>query len=147
MADWTVQKYFEDVKVDDELDSFSLLLTPQRMIMAAGAVRDFNTIHIIPEAAKAIGSKDMFMNNGFIMMTFFRLMQEFAGLDGKVVQLGPIRIAANSCANDTITYGGKVAEVFENEQGACVKLAVYSRNQDGENTCIGEGTIMLPHKA
>lgn len=146
MADWSVQNYFEDAKVGDEIPSYSLLLTPQRLIMAAGAVRDFAPLHSQPDFAKSTGAKDMYVNNQFVMMAFYRLLQEYAGLDGKVLQIGPLRMTKYACANDTITYTGTITELFEDERGACVKVAFSADNQDGENTAKGEGLLTLPRR-
>ncbi|MDP7619412.1 MAG: hypothetical protein QF652_04110, partial [Dehalococcoidia bacterium] len=60
MVDWGKQRYWDDVNEGDEINEVQYPLTVQRMVMAAGANRDFNPIHHSTYAANAGGAADMY---------------------------------------------------------------------------------------
>ncbi len=144
MANWTKQRYFEDIETGEELPAVSFFLSKQRMVMAASAMRDFNLAHCSSEFAKGRGAPDMYVNNTFIMAAFYRLLSEYIGLDGKCVQIGPIRLKKFTCCGHTATYHGHVTgKRIENGRGL-VELAVSSTLEDGTVTTEGTAIVALP---
>ena len=67
---------FADVAVGDQLDPISIPVTLQRLVMEAGANRDFSLIHHDRDVARATGAPDAYMNTFFIAGMFERLLRE-----------------------------------------------------------------------
>ena len=62
------------------LPAVSIPITLQRLVMEAGANRDFSLIHHDSGVARATGAPDAFANTFFLMGMFERLMREWAEL-------------------------------------------------------------------
>lgn len=146
MADWTKQIYFEEINIGDQLPPISLCLTPQRMVMAASAMRDFNLAHCNSGFAQGRGAPDMYMNNTFIMAAFYRLLSEYIGLDGKCVRIGPLRLKVFTCCGHTVTYRGTVTGKKQDENGNCLELQIQSTLEDGTLTSEGVAVVQVPGK-
>ena len=65
MVDWSKQIFFEDVEVNDLIPVLRLPLTTNRLIMAAGANRDFVAMHNDNEAGRRAGAPGMFANTWY----------------------------------------------------------------------------------
>ena len=46
--DWSTQRYWEDISEGDEVPAISFPLSVYRLVVEAGANRDFNSIHHTP---------------------------------------------------------------------------------------------------
>jgi acyl dehydratase len=143
MVEWEKQLYFDEVQAGDEIPPISLPLTLQRMIMEAGANRDFSSIHHDTKVARATGAPDVYMNSFFIVGMFERLLREWIGLKGKIKKIGPFRMRIFNCVGDLVTFKGKVKQV-QNEKGEIV-LDIWSETRRGQTT-TGEATVMLPKR-
>ncbi|MBM2825996.1 MAG: acyl dehydratase, partial [Dehalococcoidia bacterium] len=95
MVDWSKQVYWEDVKEGDEVPPVSVALTVQRLIMLAGANRDFHPIHHNRDAAQAGGAPDIYINNNSCQSAlggWERTVREYIGLRGVIKRAGPFRM-------------------------------------------------------
>jgi len=144
MAHWDKQLYFEDVKVESELDPVTIPLTLQRMVMEAGANRDFSSIHHDRDAAVATGAPDVYMNTFFILGMFERLLREWMGLRGTIKKIGSLRMKVFNCVGDLATYKGKVRE--KHEENGLVILDIWSETHKGE-TVTAEAIVTLNKKS
>jgi len=143
MAEWNNQIFFEDVLLDAELESVSIPLTLQRMVMEAGANRDLSSIHHDDKAAVATGAPGVYMNTFFIMGVIERLLRQWMGLEGQIKKIGPMRMKVFNCVGDTILFKGKVREKIE--ENGLVVLDVWSETRNGESVSA-EATVCLPRK-
>ena len=91
MIDWAGQIHFEDVAVGDELDTIEIPVTLQRLVMEAGANRDFSLIHHDRDVARATGAPDAYANTFFIVGMFERLLREWMGLEGRLNRISRLR--------------------------------------------------------
>ena len=82
MADWSKQLYWEDVNEGDVIPAIDFHITVQRLIVEAGANRDFAQIHHNTEVAMEQGVSEMYANNIFIQGWWERTVREYIGLDG-----------------------------------------------------------------
>ena len=81
------ERYWEDVQEGDELPSLQFPLSVYRLVMAASANQDFNSIHHNSEYAKKTGAPDMYANNIFLQGMWERTVREYIGNAGVIKSL------------------------------------------------------------
>jgi acyl dehydratase len=145
MIHWDKQIYIEDIGVGLEIPPISIPLTLQRLIMEAGANRDFSSIHHDYEAATATGAPAPYMNSFFILGMFERLLREWIGLQGRIKKIGPFRMKIFNCVGDLVTFKGKVREKRLEDGQGIVTLDIWSETPKGE-TVMGEAAVIVPEK-
>jgi acyl dehydratase len=139
-----IRRYFEDVKGDEALPSFSITVTRTHIIKYVGASGDFFPVHHDDEFARSAGLPSLFamgmMHGGMLS----RVVTDWAG-DGRVKRY-KVRFAALVFPNDTLSFKGQVVRAY-NEGGENLvdcKLSVVS--QKGESVIDGEATVSLPSR-
>ncbi|WP_399217441.1 MaoC family dehydratase [Streptomyces sp. SAJ15] len=114
-----------------------------RTLIVAGALasRDFQDVHHDPEAARARGTPDIFMNilttNGLVG----RYVTDWAG-PGSVLRRLAIRLGAPNYPGDELTLTGTVAAV----EGSTARVRIVGRNSLGRHV-TGEATVELGSSA
>ena len=148
MTDWTKQRYFEDVNEGDDVPEVRFPLVVQRMVMEAGANRDFNAIHHNREVAKNGGAPDMYANNSFLQGMWERTIREYIGLDGAIRKIGPFRMRIFNPIADTVIVKGKVTKKFQEDGKNFVELEMQSVSDKTGNVSVGPGPVLvtLPSK-
>src|SRR6188474_44157 len=144
--DWTVQRYWDDVNEQDELPTVSFPISVYRLVVEAGANRDFNSIHHNTEFAQASGAPDMYANNIFIQGMWERAVREYIGLDGTFRKIGPFRIRTFMTVGETVTVTGRVQDKRVEAGEKLVEIALRSTVSSG---IAVEGTVLvaLPSKS
>lgn len=115
-----------DIAVGDELPAISIPITLQRLVMEAGANRDFSLIHHDGEVARSTGAPDAFANTYFLMGMFERLMREWAGPRARIRKIGPLRMMVFNAVGDTISFKGVVGAMDEENSRATLDMWVES---------------------
>ena len=145
MVDWSKQIFFEDVEVNDLIPVLRLPLPTNRLIMAAGANRDFVAMHNDNEAGRRAGAPGMFANTWYVMGLAERMLREWIGLRGEVVRIGPFRMSRFNCPGTVTECGGTVLDKRQ-EGGKClVDLDIWQDDGSGR-TMVGKATVALPSK-
>lgn len=139
------QVCWEDVKVGDELPAVDFNLTVQRMVMTAGANRDFVTLHHNSTTAKAAGAPDMFLNNVSTLSLWERVISDWSGIYGRVKKAS-FRIVHFHAAGDVIHVHGKVAKKWQEHGLNLVELDMQSDTprMPGQT---GSVVVALPSKS
>jgi len=132
MADWGKHIYFENVSIGEELPSVSIPLILQRMVMEAGANRDFSSLHHDIDAAVATGAPGVYMNSFFIMGMLERLLREWIGLRGQIKKIGPFRMKIFNCVGDLVSFKGKVRDKREKDGKGIIILNIWSESHRGD---------------
>lgn len=146
--DWDFQRYWEDVNEGDEVPAVHYPLTVQRMVMAAGANRDFNAIHHNTHVAQEGGAADMYAMNYFHNGMWERVAREFIGLGGKIKQIGSFRMRVFSTVGDTVVTGGTVKRKWQENGENLIEMELTSVLSTNGNTSVGPGPVIatLPSK-
>ena len=139
--DWDAQRYWEDVNEGDEIPEVHYPLTIQRMVMAAGANRDFNAIHHSTYAAQAGGAADMYAMNYFHNGMWERTAREYIGLAGTFKQIGPFRMRVFSTVGDTVVMRGKVTRKYQENGENLIELELQSVLASNGNVSVGPGLV------
>ncbi len=79
---------FDDVNVGDELPAASYPITRLDLVRYCGASGDFNVIHWNQRIAQSVGLPDVIAHGMLTMATAARLVTEWAGDPGAVVEYG-----------------------------------------------------------
>jgi acyl dehydratase len=68
-----------------------------------------------------------------------RMLTDWAG-QARLRDLG-VRFVAVTHVHDTLTCSGRIAERFEADGGARLRVALEARTQDGRTTLVGEAIV------
>ena len=117
------------IAVGDVLPSISIPVTLQRLVMEAGANRDFSLIHHDRDVARATGAPDAYMNTFFIAGMFERLLREWMGPAGRIRSIKNLRMSTFNCVGDTATIKGVVDSI--DDPGGQVVIALSSETESG----------------
>jgi hypothetical protein len=139
--DWSAQRYWDDVAEGDDVPPVEFPLTVYRLVVEAGANRDFNAIHHNSEVARTSGAPEMYANTGFLLGMWERAIREFAGLEGSVRRITGFRMRRFNIVGHTVVVRGRVAGKRREGGDAVVELELWSE-VDGEVT-VGPGTVTV----
>ena len=132
------------VQVGDEIGPVSIPVTLQRLVMEAGANRDFSLIHHNGEVARATGAPDAYMNTFFIAGMFERLLREWMGPRGRLKKIVTLRMKTFNAVGDTVNFHGRVTA--KDAESGTVTLDLWSQSEKG-TTVTAEATVWLPSSA
>lgn len=140
------ERYWEDVQEGDELPSLQFPLSVYRLVMAASANQDFNSIHHNSEYAKKTGAPDMYANNIFLQGMWERTVREYIGNAGMIKSLRNFRMRSFNTVGDTVVTKGKVKRKWIEDGEHFIEIEMVSENAKGIS--VGPGSIIatLPSK-
>ncbi|MFD8610518.1 MaoC family dehydratase [Streptomyces sp. NPDC059631] len=109
----TAKIAYDDVEVGTELPGRTFPVTRATLVQYAGASGDFNPIHWNEKFAKEVGLPDVIAHGMFTMAEAIRVVTDWAGDPGAVVQYGvrftkPV-VVLNDDKGARIDVVGKVA--------------------------------------
>jgi hypothetical protein len=149
--DWNRQPAWEDLSVGQPVPAVRFPLSVYRLVVAAGANRDFNAIHHNREWSRATGAPDLYANVVFLQGMWERCVREFIGVGGQIRQLSGFRMGSFNTVGDTVTVQGEVARVWTDGDGAAdaglAELRLWSRNRHGVSVGPGTVTVRLPKRS
>ncbi|HEY3604630.1 MAG TPA: hypothetical protein VGL04_08140 [Sporichthyaceae bacterium] len=133
---------FEAISAGDELPTFSLALTLQRLVMEAGVNRDFAPIHHDPQVARATGAAEPFANVMLIQALLEATLRAWMGLDGRLRALN-LTMRSFAAAGATMTGHARVIATRADDTGGLVDLEVWTESA-GARAAVGTATVWLP---
>lgn len=140
--DMDVHRSIESISVGDKLGPVSIPVTLQRLVMEAGANRDFSLIHHDGDVARATGAPDAYMNTFFIAGMFERLLREWMGPRGRINKIVNLRMKVFNCVGDTAVFKGTVEGLDATNNKVMVSL---SSETDNGTTVTADATVTLPN--
>jgi acyl dehydratase len=146
-CDWDRQPCWEDLVPGQALPAVAFPLSVYRLVMAAGATRDFNSIHHNTEWAQASGAPEMYANVVFLQGMWERCVRQFIGLGGQIKRISGFRMSSFNVAGDTATVGGQVERTWNTGGTGLAELQVWTRNRAGISVGPGSVTVSLPRRA
>jgi acyl dehydratase len=135
-------KHIEDVEVGEELPSVAYPLTVYRMVMAAGANRDFNSIHHNTEYARKTGAAEMYANTSFLLSSWERCVRDWAGLGARLRSIKGFRMRSFTTVGDTMWVHASVESIVDD----VVTVAIRCENATGVTVGPGTVDVALPHR-
>jgi acyl dehydratase len=131
-----------DVRVGDEIEPVDFPITVYRLVMEAGANRDFNSIHHNTEYARATGAPEMYANTLFLMGMWERAVRDWMGPAGQFVAIRGFRMGRFNTAGRTTTVRGQVTAI--DADTGLVTLSLRCEDPDGVTVGPGEVDVRLP---
>ncbi|MFN2536879.1 MAG: MaoC/PaaZ C-terminal domain-containing protein [Mycobacteriales bacterium] len=113
---------FDEVEVGTEIPAQEFQIKRDNLVRYAGASGDFNVIHWNERVAKSVGLPNVIAHGRLTMATAGRVVTDWAGDPGRVVQYG-VRFSRPVVVEDddqgaTLTVSGVVEE--KNDDGTVV---------------------------
>ncbi|MGH6696211.1 hypothetical protein [Sphingopyxis sp.] len=141
------QRLWDDVEIGEVLEAFDFPLTVYRLVMAAGANRDFNAIHHNPDVARASGAPDIYANTLFLQGMWEKAVRVYIGPAGTIRRISGFRMSGFNVAGDRVTVRGRVIEKAIVDGAGLVTLEIWSEN--GSDISVGPGRVLatLPRAA
>ena len=131
-----------NVKAGDALPAFTTEpLTRHTLALYCGASGDHNPIHVDIDFARKAGYPDVFAHGMLSMAWLGRLLTNWVP-QARIRELG-VRFTALTQVGEAITCQGTVAEVFEHGGERRARLAIQTRNADGQTKLAGDAVIAL----
>ena len=134
------QRFWDDVQQGQDIAPLAFPLTVYRLVMAAGANRDFNAIHHNPEVARASGASDIYANTLLLQGMWERAARGFIGLAGVIRRQSGFRMRSFSVPGETVVVKGRVQRKWRDGDLGFVELAMWSVNRSGVS--VGPGSIV-----
>jgi len=122
---------YDDVEVGTELPTQTFQVTRADLVKYAGASGDFNIIHWNERTAKKVGLPDVIAHGMFTMAEAGRVVTDWAGDPGAVLEYG-VRFSAPVPVPDddtgtTLEVGGRVEEKLDDRR---VSVALEAKALD-----------------
>lgn len=125
----TAKIAYDDVEVGTELPAQTFPVTRADLVQYAGASGDFNPIHWNEKFAKDVGLPDVIAHGMFTMAEAIRVVTDWAGDPGAVVEYGvrftkPV-VVPNDDQGATVEVSAKVAAKLD---GNTVRVDLVATN-------------------
>jgi acyl dehydratase len=134
---------YDDVKVGDEIPSFSIQLEQMMLWQYSGASGDFNPIHNDKEFGEKVGLGGTIAHGLSSMGRMQKTVTDWIEDPGRLKKL-KVRFAAPARPGDTVTFSGKVVDKKEEDGRKLVTLEVGAQTQDGVQVLTkGEAVVEL----
>jgi acyl dehydratase len=136
----TQERSWNDVVEGERLESLDFPLTVLRLVMAAGANRDFNAIHHNAEVARQTGAPDIYANNMLLQGMWERVVRGYIGQRGIIRALKGFRMRSFNTPGDTLTVGGHVVRKWLQDGVGWIEVLIQTENSAGVS--VGPGTVL-----
>ncbi len=144
--DWDKPRWWDDVTPGEPVPAIRFPLSVYRLVMAAGANRDFNSIHHNTEWARSTGAPEMYANVLFLQGMWERCAREFIGVRGTIRRLTGFRMGSFNTVGDTVTVQGRVARTWLDGADGFAELQMWSTSRHGVSVGPGTMVVTLPRR-
>ncbi|HEX3919351.1 MAG TPA: hypothetical protein VHW60_18590 [Caulobacteraceae bacterium] len=143
----TVNVYFEDVQVGDEMPAWSRQTDFMHWNRYAAVNDEFVPFHMDDEAGRKAGNKEGAFGMGNLRYAYLaNALRDWIGDEAEIREIGCQYRAINQ-KHDTLSVVGKVVEKEVVDGENRVKLTINVTNQNGEATCPGHAVVALPNRS
>lgn len=146
MTDTGRTLYFEDVELGDPVPAVEFPLTVYRLVMEAGACRDFNSIHHNSEYARSTGAPEMYAATSFLLGAWERTVREYIGDAGTIRAIRGFRMKKFNPVGTTMVVAGEVVYLSDARDGV-VELKVWCENEGAITVGPGTVTVTIPTRS
>jgi acyl dehydratase len=144
------QRYWEDAQENDAAAPVDFPLSLYRLVMIAGAVRDFSSIHHNEEIARRHGAPNVFANNTALLVMWERALRDYIGLAGAITQVRGLRMRSFNLVGDCMTVRARVTGKWLDDDAAekgYLELSIQTENSSGDITVgPGQAIVTLPRR-
>jgi acyl dehydratase len=138
------QRTWGELAVGQRVEAVEFPLSLYRLVVAAGANRDFNSIHHNSEYAKTTGAGEAYANTLFLQGMWERTVREFIGDAGLIHSIRGFRMRSFNLAGETAVVSGGVARIWlapeDTERGFA---ALTIQTSVGSRVTVGPGEVVV----
>lgn len=138
------QRYFEDVRVDDELPPVDKLPTEDTAIEFFGRDNPSNPAFSDAEAGRRMGMAGALVPGHLKLAWMTQFVSDWAGLEGRVLNLRAV-FRRPDVANRPITLAGRVVDTREQDGQKIVEIEVVTL-AEGEPSVRANAQVELPSR-
>ena len=139
----SVQIYYEDVAVGDEITAMVKQPTTRQLVMWAGASGDYNPIHYDKDFAQSRGLNSVIVQGQLVYCFLGQLLTDWVGERGSLRKLNCSYRGMNF-PGEEITCRGMVTKKHV-ENGEClIECDVWAEDPGGDKTVSGKALVVLP---
>ncbi len=141
-----VNVHFEDVKVGDEIPTWSRTTDFMNWNRYAAVNDEFVYIHMDDEAGRAALNERGAFGMGNLRYTYMLgALRDWIGDEAVIREVG-VQFRAINQKHDTLTVTGKITDMRVEDGEHRVYLDMNVVNQDGQPTCPGHAVVVLPSR-
>jgi acyl dehydratase len=143
----TVNVYFEDLKVGDQMPIWSRQTNFMHWNRYAAVNDEFVPFHMDDEDGRKAGNAQGAFGMGNLRYAYVvNALRDWIGDEADIREIGCQYRAINQ-KNDTLSVVGTVIELAMVDGENRVRLETNVLNQSGEVTCPGHAIVVLPNRA
>jgi acyl dehydratase len=136
-----------DIQEGEIVPPYSVELTLQRLVMEAGANRDFAPMHFDRDHARSEGVMDVFANTMLLQTLFEVMLRQWMGPSGRIRKIG-FRMNGMNFLGQTLTAHGVVVAIEKTgEKSGTARLDIWQQTEELNKTVTGLAVIELPFHA
>lgn len=139
-----IQRNWHEVVEGERLPDLPIHLTVTRLVMMAGANRDFSPIHHNSEFARASGAPDMYANTFFLQGMWERCVRDYVGPAGQIRSLSCFTMNSFNTPGQTLVVEGRVLRKWQEDGTGLVELELLTRAETGISVGPGRIIAQLP---
>ncbi|MCB1740084.1 MAG: hypothetical protein KDK91_06930 [Gammaproteobacteria bacterium] len=142
----SVNLYFEDVRIGDEVPPFERKTDFMNWNRFAAVNDEFVYIHMDDEVGKAAGQGSAFGMGNLRYAYVLNALRSWIGDEAEIREIS-MQFRAINHKNDILTTACKVTDKRVEDGENRVYLDINVVNQDGASTAPGKAIVVLPGKA
>ncbi len=140
------QRHWEDVETGQEIQGFSLEITPRRLFLSVSGSQDWYPIHFDRAFANRSGHPDLFLSTGFLQAALVRVLTDWMGDEGFLRKLS-FELRRQQRPGDTMVCKGRVIGKYVRDGQGYVEIDVWAENEREGVTTPGKALLNLPLRA
>lgn len=144
---YTTQRYFEEVKIGDELPPVVKgPMSPAHIMRWSASSENWHRIHYDhPFSTGHDKNPGLLINGSWKQHMLAQMLDEYAGLDGWVANIA-FQYRAMNIEWETLTAWGRVTKTYEKDGLGYVECETGIRNDAGLESTPGSAIIVLPRR-
>ena len=135
-------RHYEHVTCGEPLPPVSVPITLQRLVMEAGANRDFSPWHFDVDVARTLGAPTAFANTTLIETLLEAAVRRWGRLGARIRRL-EFAMTGHNCAGDVVILGGSVLDKYARAGEHLVTLELWIDCPRGRSV-TGSALVSLP---
>lgn len=141
------QRYFEDVKVGDEVTPLSKgPMSPMHLMRWSAAMENWHRIHYDQQfAVEHDKLPGLLVNGSFKQQFILQFLKDWAGLEGWTWK-AKFQFRAMDVAGTTLEVWGRVARKLPLGDYGLVEIELGIKNPEGRESTPGKALVALPYR-
>ena len=141
----TIQNYYDDINVGDQIPTLQKDPTTQQLVKYAGASGDYYQIHYDKSFALANNLPDVILHGALKNAFLGQLMTDFIGMEGKLKRL-TVQYRAMDIPGTPVFAKGTVTKKYIEDGENIIECDIKLETEEGQVTTPGTAKISLPSR-